>query len=161
MNCERLKIARRARILNYNILLSRPVRSTKNNPGLSSASARVYSNQEYLKYSWFELCLAEVNHMICVFSSAEAQLKSGLFQIILVWVYPRRGTTQTRLRDRLRKRSYTDFLSGTRVEVGLAHFYSRSIRNHAFSRAVSLNVRDPTRRHLITLISKLFFYCVV
>ena len=93
--------------------------------------------------------------------SCEAQLKSGLFQLILVRVYLRRGTTQTRLRDRLRMQNNTDLLADTNVEVYGVTFYSGDMWETRNFQSSQIDRQRPGKKASDWAISKLFFYCVV
>ena len=117
--------------------------------GLNTPPPGVYSNQEYLKYFGFELSPAGGKQTKQVFVPYWGVFKPGIFQIFLVYLYTRRGGIQTRFRDRLRTQNNNDLLSDTNVKVCDAKFCSRTIGKNAFSQALSLNVRDPSRGHLL------------
>ena len=76
----RQEIAQFSTILICKILLTQPAPQA----GLNTPPAGVYSNQEYLKYSGFELSPAGGKQAKQVFVPYRGVFKPGIFQIFLV-----------------------------------------------------------------------------
>ena len=78
--CGRQELAQFSTILICKILLTQPVPQA----GLNTPPAGVYSNQEYLKYSGFELSPAGGKQAKQVFVPYRGVFKPGILQIFLV-----------------------------------------------------------------------------
>ena len=114
----RQEIAQFSTILICKILLTQPVPQA----GLNTPPAGVYSNQEYLKYSGFELSPGGGKQAKQVFVPYRGVFKPGIFQIFLVWIYTRRRGIQTRFRDRLRTQKNNDLLSDKTSKSAMQNF---------------------------------------
>ena len=118
---------------------------TVQRPRFTIVSSVYYGRQEIAQFSTILICKILLTQPV-----PQAGLNTPPAGVYSNQEYtPAGGGIQTRFRDRLRTQKNNDLLSDTNVKVCDAKFCSRNIGKNAFSQAVSLNVRDPARRHLL------------